>query len=52
MKKPETMQRFEMKAPTEWLERIDRWRGKQPGVPPRAEAIRTLVTKTLDDLEE
>lgn len=41
------MQRFEMKAPSEWLERIDQWRGKQPGIPPRAEAIRRLVDQGL-----
>ncbi len=48
MTKPQPMQRFEMKAPAEWLDRVDQWRGKQPGVPPRAEAIRRLVEKALD----
>jgi metal-responsive CopG/Arc/MetJ family transcriptional regulator len=48
MKKPEPMQRFEMKAPSHWLERIDQWRGKQLGIPSRAEAIRRLVDKALE----
>lgn len=29
------------------VERIDAWRGKQPGIPSRAEAIRRLVEKAL-----
>jgi hypothetical protein len=48
MKKPDLMQRFEMKAPADWFERIDQWRARQPGLPPRAEAIRRLVEKALD----
>lgn len=29
------------------VERIDRWRAQQPGIPSRAEAIRRLVEKGL-----
>lgn len=49
MKKANTMQRFEMKAPSDWFDRVDQWRAKQPGLPPRAEAIRRLVEKALTD---
>lgn len=28
--------------------RIDDWRAKQPGIPPRAEAIRRLVDRALE----
>lgn len=31
------------------VERIDQWRAKQPGIPARAEAIRRLVDKALDE---
>lgn len=31
------------------VERIDTWRAKQPGIPSRAEAIRRLVDKALND---
>lgn len=31
------------------VERIDQWRAKQPGLPPRAEAIRRLVEKALTE---
>lgn len=47
MTAPERMQRFEMKAPKEWLARVDEWRRKQPDLPPRAEAIRRLVDEAL-----
>jgi len=35
-----------MMSPSE-VARIDDWRGKQPGIPSRAEAIRRLVEKGL-----
>jgi len=41
------MKRFEMVAPEGWLEAIDRWRGGQPGIPSRAEAIRSIVGRYL-----
>jgi hypothetical protein len=43
----EKLKRFEMLAPPAWFEAIDRWRGAQPGIPSRAEAIRRLVEKGL-----
>lgn len=48
MTKPAPMQRFEMKAPADWFEQVDQWRAKQPGLPPRAEAIRRLVDQALE----
>jgi hypothetical protein len=41
-------QRFEMKVASPWMEKVDRWRAQQPGIPSRAEAIRRLVEKGLD----
>jgi hypothetical protein len=35
--------RFEMRFDNGMIERIDAWRAKQPGLPPRAEAVRRLV---------
>ena len=32
----------------EMVEAIDRWRGQQPGVPSRSEAIRRMVQHSLD----
>ena len=37
------LKRFEMLAPPIWLEKVDQWRAKQPGIPSRAESIRQLV---------
>ena len=39
--------RFEMLAPPEWLDKVDAWRARQPGIPSRAEAIRRLVDAAL-----
>lgn len=39
--------RFEMRAPNEWLRKVDEWRRQQPDIPPRAEAIRRLVERGL-----
>ena len=47
--KPEKSGRFEMVTPPGWMERIDAWRAKQPGIPSRAEAIRRLVDKALEE---
>jgi len=41
--------RFIFSAEPSLFERIDAWRGQQPGVPSRAEAIRRLVEKGLQD---
>lgn len=41
------MQRFEMKAPAEWLKLVDDWRRQQHDLPSRAEAIRRLVERAL-----
>lgn len=40
---------FQMRASDEWLRKVDDWRRKQPEIPPRAEAIRRLVEKALND---
>ncbi len=32
----------------EMVEAIDRWRGRQPGVPSRSEAIRRMIQNSLD----
>jgi hypothetical protein len=40
--------RFEMRAPVEWLKRLDDWRRQQSDIPPRAEAIRRLVDQSLE----
>lgn len=37
-----------MRATTGWLEAVDQWRATQPGIPPRAEAIRRLVKLGLE----
>jgi len=34
--------------PGELFKRIDAWRGRQPGVPNRSEAIRKLIETSLD----
>ncbi|HEY0568485.1 MAG TPA: hypothetical protein VGD13_10250 [Xanthobacteraceae bacterium] len=39
--------RFEMRFESGMIDRIDGWRAKQPGLPPRAEAIRRLVDQGL-----
>jgi hypothetical protein len=44
--------RFEMRAPNQWLRKVDEWRRQQPDLPPRAEAIRRLVDKGLDASEQ
>ena len=36
-------ERFEMRFDRSVLERVDRWRASQPGLPSRAEAVRRLV---------
>ena len=36
----------------EWLERLDRWRGKQIPTPSRAEAVRSMVTARLAMMKE
>jgi metal-responsive CopG/Arc/MetJ family transcriptional regulator len=42
------MNRFEMLAPRAWLDRVDAWRVKQPGIPSRGEAVRRLVERALE----
>ena len=39
--------RFEMRADSAWLKRLDDWRRKQADIPSRAEAIRRLVEAAL-----
>jgi hypothetical protein len=41
------LKRFEMLAPAGWFEAVDRWRGTQPGIPSRGEAIRSIVGRYL-----
>jgi hypothetical protein len=40
-------ERFEMRATTELLARIDEWRRQQPDLPNRSEAIRRLIDAGL-----
>lgn len=39
--------RFIFSAEPSLIEKVDKWRGKQPGVPTRAEAVRRLILKGL-----
>ena len=39
-----------MILPPELIDRVDAWRYRQPGPPPRAAAIRWLVEQALDRL--
>jgi DNA-binding XRE family transcriptional regulator len=43
---------FQMRLSEEFLERLDQWRGKQPDLPSRAEAIRRLTTAMLQILNK
>lgn len=43
---------FQMRASERWLKRVDEWRRGQPSIPPRAEAIRTIVDEYLDTAEK
>jgi hypothetical protein len=45
-------ERFEMRAPKNWLAAIDDWRRKQPTIPSRSKAIRYLVELGLKSAEE
>ena len=40
---------FQMRVSDAWIKLVDDWRAKQPGIPSRAEAIRRLVEKALDE---
>jgi hypothetical protein len=42
-------QRFMFSAEPSLIAKVDKWRGKQPGVPTRAEAVRRLLLKALSD---
>lgn len=44
--------RFEMRATPQWVEAVDRWRAKQPGIPSRAESIRRIVDAGLSNTGE
>jgi hypothetical protein len=39
--------RFIFSAEPSLIAKVDKWRGKQPGVPTRAEAVRRLLLKAL-----
>lgn len=47
----QTSSRFEMRAPNDWLVKVDEWRRQQPDIPSRAEAIRRLVDLALSEQE-
>ena len=47
IEKKTASERYEMRVPAEWLERIDGWRRTQDDLPSRAEAIRRLVDLAL-----
>lgn len=38
---------LQMRISAAFLEKIDRWRGSQPGVPSKTEAVRRLVERGL-----
>jgi metal-responsive CopG/Arc/MetJ family transcriptional regulator len=40
--------RILLNAPEALVERLDVWRGRQPGVPNRSQAIRLLIERALD----
>jgi hypothetical protein len=40
--------RFTMLVPRALIDRIDAWRGRQPGVPNLSEAVRQLLEQSLD----
>jgi hypothetical protein len=40
--------RMHLKTPLAWMRSIDRWRGQQPDVPSRSEAVRRLVEIALE----
>lgn len=40
--------RFIFSAEPSLFAKVDKWRGKQPGVPTRAEAVRRLILKGLE----
>lgn len=42
------VRKLNINAPVEWIRRIDAWRGHQPDVPSLSEAIRRLVSQSLD----
>jgi metal-responsive CopG/Arc/MetJ family transcriptional regulator len=39
---------FTMRVNKQWLEEIDNWRRTQQNIPSRAEAIRVLVSATIN----
>jgi hypothetical protein len=45
-------ERFEMRAPKDWLAEVDEWRREQPIPPSRAAAIRYLVEAGLKAAEK
>jgi hypothetical protein len=49
---PPKAERFEMRMERQLLKRVDQWRSKQPGLPPREEAICQLVTAILHILDK
>lgn len=45
----EQTERLQMRVSLAFLKRIDDWRREQPELPSRAEAIRRLVERALDN---
>ena len=46
-----TEERIALRAPTELLDRLDRWRGAQTRIPTRSEAVRLLLAEALDAID-
>jgi metal-responsive CopG/Arc/MetJ family transcriptional regulator len=44
----DVVQRLNLLVPADWVTAVDQWRGHQPGVPNRSEAIRRLVLEALE----
>ena len=44
----EMTERFEMRASKDWIVAVDEWRRQQQDLPSRAEAIRRLVERGLE----
>jgi hypothetical protein len=45
-------ERFEMRAPKDWLAKLDDWRREQPVIPSRSAAIRRLVDVGLQTADK
>ena len=41
--------RVNIMVPPEWLDRVNEWRGRQPGVPNLSAAIRDIVDEKVEE---